>query len=304
MERTLKKKIVVIGAVNMDIGGTPREALIDRDSNPGTVTLRPGGVGRNIAHDLCLLGAEVSLIAAVGGDVYGAAILESCRSIGIDMSMSLVLPERRSSTYLYVNDASGDMHIAISDMEIALCVTPEYLAPLMEEINRADAVVLDANLTAETIAFVCEHCTVPVYADPVSTVKAEKLRPVLHRLFCLKPNAIEAEKLSGESEPARAAAALNALVVNRVYISCGGDGMYAAEEGKLLRLPAERINVVNTTGAGDAATAAIVFAGVNGLGLEEAAALGMKAGALTCTCVEANNPELASLSEGLGSTGV
>ena len=53
--------VTVIGAVNMDICGRPANALIMRDSNPGAVTLTPGGVGRNIAHDLCLLGLDGSV---------------------------------------------------------------------------------------------------------------------------------------------------------------------------------------------------------------------------------------------------
>lgn len=93
----------------MDIGGSPAGRLVMRDSNPGLVTLKPGGVGRNIAHDLRLLGLEVSLAAALGGDMYAAAIRESCAAAGLDMSMALVLPERRSSTYLYVTDGTGDM---------------------------------------------------------------------------------------------------------------------------------------------------------------------------------------------------
>ena len=48
--------VCVVGAVNLDICGRPSRKLIFRDSNPGTVTLTPGGVGRNIAHDLRLLG--------------------------------------------------------------------------------------------------------------------------------------------------------------------------------------------------------------------------------------------------------
>lgn len=279
----------------MDIGGTPAAALVAQDSNPGTVSLRPGGVGRNIAHDLCLMGASVSLIAAVGGDVYGTAIMESCRAIGMDMSMSLLLPERRSSTYLYVNDEKGDMHVAISDMEISKCITAEYLAPLMERINAADAVVVDANLERETIEFICNNCTVPVYSDPVSTVKAMKLQGVMDKLFCLKPNAIEAEKLTGIADAAASAAALVKRGVHRVFVSCGADGMIAADSREVIKVPTAVTELVNTNGAGDAAAAAIIMAGVNGMSLRESAELAMKASALICSCVEANSPKLGEI---------
>ncbi len=295
MESNVKKKVVVIGAVNMDIGGSPSSAIVMRDSNPGVVTMKPGGVGRNIAHNLCNLGLDVSLVAAIGGDVYGSAIMDSCNALGMDMSMAAVLPERRSSTYLYINDEKGDMQLAVSDMDIAFCVDPAHLEKHMDSINKADAVVLDANLSPESIAYVVEHCTVPVYSDPVSTVKALRLKPHLGGIYALKPNLMEAEVLTGEKGAEKAAKALIAMGLKRVFVSLGEDGMLAVDENELIRLPRIEVDVLNTTGAGDAAAAAIVYAGVMGAGLRESMELSMKAGALTTRCVEANHPNLASI---------
>ena len=76
----LQNKAAVIGGLNADIWGRPSGPIILRDSNPGSVTLTPGGVGRNIAHDLCLLGLDVSLVSAVGDDsnsVWTSAVCAS-----------------------------------------------------------------------------------------------------------------------------------------------------------------------------------------------------------------------------------
>ncbi len=292
MERVSAPRVAVIGGVNMDIGGSPFAKLVMRDSNPGIITARPGGVGRNIAHDLRLLGVRVSLVTAVGGDVYGQGILESCRELGIDMSLARILPERRSSTYLYVTDETGDMQIGIADMEITECITPEYLASRMEEINAFDAVVLDANLPAESVEHAARHCTVPIIADPVSTAKATRLVPVLDRLWAIKPNIYEAEKLTGEHEPQRAAAVLLDRGVKRVFISLGEDGMLASERGRTVHIPRELVTVVNTTGAGDAATSAIVWAALAGMDIAGCARAAVRAGAITASCEGANNPAL------------
>lgn len=291
----MKNRVVVIGGVNMDIGGSPAAALVLRDSNPGMLSMRAGGVGRNIAHDLRLLGAEVSLIAAVGGDVYGTGIMESCSAIGLDMSMARIMPERRSSTYLYVNDESGDMLVAIADMDICREISPEYLAPLMERISSAAAVVLDCNLEAQTLEYIAENCTAPLYADPVSTVKSLRLSGIISRLTAIKPNAIEAEKLTGESDPELAARALVNAGVKQVFVSMGSRGMIAADRDRLLHLPAAPAKVVNTTGAGDAAMAAIVRAGMLGLDLKGAAKAALRAGALTAECPEPNCPRLSDI---------
>ncbi len=275
----------------MDIWGRPERALVPKDSNPGTVSLRPGGVGRNIAHDLRLLGLEVSLVAAIGGDVYAAAITESCRALGIDLSYAPVFPQRRSSTYLYISDEKGDMQLAVSDMDICSALTAEYAASVLPKLQ-AGAIVVDANLPEDTIRYICNNSSIPVYADPVSTAKAVKLLPVLHRLSAMKPNALEAEKLTGEKDPERAARALVEMGVKRVFVSLGSRGMIAADEKELLLLPAPLTQVVNTTGAGDAATAAIVLSGIKGLSLRETAELAQRAGAVTCGSESPNAEEL------------
>ena len=285
---------VVFGGINMDIWGRPAAPLVQKDSNPGAVTMRPGGVGRNIAHDLRLLGLEVSLVAPIGGDVYAAAVVDSCQALGIDLSMAPVFKDMRSSTYLYITDENGDMELAVSDMELCSALTPELVAPILPRLQ-AGAVVVDANLPPETIAYICNHCPIPVYADPVSTVKAMKLQPVLHRLAAIKPNALEAECLTGESDPERAALALVDRGVQRVFISLGAQGMIAADKKELLRLPGLATQVVNSTGAGDAATAAIVLAGIRGMSLRETALLAQKAGTATCRSESANAPELANI---------
>lgn len=293
MEPEIKQySAVVIGGANMDICGSPSGKLIGEDSNPGAVSVRPGGVGRNIAHNLCLLGLDVSLITALGGDIFSAGLLESCRALGMDMRMARSLPERRSSTYLYVTDESGDMHVGISDMDIVESVSPEWLSQHIARINRADAVVIDANLPEASIAYLAANCTAPMIADPVSTVKALRLKSILPRLRAIKPNALEAAALTGEQEPERAAKALLRAGVKQVYVSLGPDGILAAQGESLIRLPCENRPVVNTTGAGDAATAAIVWAGVHGLDLASTAAAALRAGAITAACPDTNSPGL------------
>ena len=215
------KRVIVVGGMNLDLLGIPDVPLIARDSTPGRIAVRPGGVGRNIAHNLCLLGQEVHLITALGGDLYGDGLRESCRALGMDLSMSLFLPDRRSSSYLYVTDESGDMHVGISDMEITRCLTPEVLAPHREAINASDAVIVDANLEAETLRWIGENLNVPLYADPVSTAKAPRLKALLPRLRALKPNGLEALALTGEHDSLSAIRALQEQGVGRVFLSLG-----------------------------------------------------------------------------------
>ena len=73
---------VVVGGVNLDIGGTPAKTMVLHDSNPGTVRMSLGGVGRNIAHNMALLGVPTALITALGEDLPARQIANSCKELG------------------------------------------------------------------------------------------------------------------------------------------------------------------------------------------------------------------------------
>ena len=188
--------VTVVGGMNMDIGGRPYKTLVGKDSNPGAVRMSPGGVGRNIAHNMSLMGLDVRLVTAFGDDVYAQKLAAVCGELGIDISQSPVIPGGHTSTYLFINDEAGDMQLAVADMDIYENLTPGVLASRRQLLDGSQVVVLDTNLPAESIAWVAENCKAPIFADPVSTAKAEKLQPVLGRLHTLKPNRLEAELLS------------------------------------------------------------------------------------------------------------
>ena len=207
---------VVVGGVNMDIGGQPYGELVVADSNPGRVRMSLGGVGRNIAHNMSLLGMDTRMLTVFGDDLYAQRIAASCGELGIDISQCLTVPGGSTSTYLFVADRRGDMSVAVSDMEIYAHMTPSFLASRSGLLNSAQLIVVDTNIPAETIAWLTDHVKLPIFSDPVSTAKAEKLRPVLGKLHTLKPNQLEAELLSGveirdEDSPNRAADALLAI---------------------------------------------------------------------------------------------
>ena len=76
--------VTVVGGMNMDIGGWPSEELVAQDSNPGRVRMSPGGVGRNIAHNMSLMGLDVRLLTAFGDDVYAQKLAAVCGELGIE----------------------------------------------------------------------------------------------------------------------------------------------------------------------------------------------------------------------------
>ncbi len=290
---------VVVGGVNVDIGGRSFAPLVDADSNPGSVHVTLGGVGRNIAHNLSLMGTDVRILTAFGDDIHGQRIAASCSELGIDASHARRITGGTTSTYLYLADENGEMALAVSDMEICKKITPTYLASNLSLLQNAQVVIADANIPPESLIYLAENCTAPLFCDPVSTAKAEKLRPILSRIHTLKPNRLEAELLSGVKieTPADAAAAadkLLALGVHRLFISLGADGIYAAMGKERHLLPNRPGEMVNTTGCGDAAMAAIGWAYLEGMNLKETALAALAAGAIAMESAETINPAMSA----------
>lgn len=288
---------VVVGGVNVDIGGRSFAPLVDADSNPGQVTISLGGVGRNIAHNLSLMGVDVRLLTAYGDDLNGERVAASCSELGIGLSHALQVPGTATSTYLYLTGPEGEMALAVSDMSVCDRITPAYLARNLTLLQNAQVVVADANIPGESLQYLADNVTVPLFVDPVSTIKAEKLRPILHKIHTLKPNRLEAELLSGvpirtlEDVPL-AADKLLQLGVHRLFLSLGADGVYAAMGSQRVMLPPIPGHMVNTTGCGDAFMAALVWAYLEGQDLETTARAGLAAGSIAMESGETINPAM------------
>ena len=290
---------VVVGGVNVDIGGRSFAPLVASDSNPGRVSLSLGGVGRNIAHNLSLMGTDVRLLTAYGDDLHGERVAASCAELGIDLSHALRIPGAATSTYLYLADDRGEMALAVSDMEICKKIPPAYLSGRLPLLQNAQVVGADANLPRESLEFLAENCTAPLFVDPVSTVKAEKLRPILSRIHTLKPNRLEAELLSGvpihgTADVAKAVDVLLDKGVHRVFVSLGPDGVYAAMGDARVTLPNIPGSMVNTTGCGDAFMAALVWAYLEGMTLRDTALAGLAAGSIAMESPETINPAMSA----------
>ena len=295
------KYAVVIGAANIDIGGTPYKPLIPGDSNPGVIKMSYGGVARNIAHNLTMLGVEVEFVTAAGDDTLGMEMLKRCEGTGMDTSLSIIVPGGSSSVYLFINDEAGEMELALSHVDIVKNITPEYLESISDVINSASVVVADCNLSQEALLKLKDICKVPFYVDTVSVSHADKIKGHLEGIDTLKPNLLEAEFLSdmiieSEYDCLEAARTIINQGVRRVFISMGPHGMIAADKDHAIMVDRYPASVRNTTGAGDSAMAAIVWSSLNeeGDGLAAPAMAANAAASATISVDATIHPEMSS----------
>lgn len=254
---------VVIGGANMDLCGRSARELVRNDSNPGQLTSSAGGVGRNIADNLSRLGSTVQFISALGDDMWGEQLKSACYEAGVGMDHSLTVTGARSSSYLSIHNSDGEMEIALNDMDLLEQLDAGQLAQRDGVITRAKALILDANLSHSALDYLFSlHSELPIFVDPVSTVKAAKISPYLDRIHTLKPNLMEAELLSGiaykeRKDVEKMANVLHDKGVKNILISLGSEGVYASNLNGSLFIAPVKTQVKNVTGAGDALMAGL-----------------------------------------------
>jgi pseudouridine kinase len=270
-------KITVIGAANIDIHGFSFEEILPKESNPGRVKFCLGGVGRNISENLARAGAKVQLISSIGGDTNSQWLMASCRDMGIDMSETIVFPEMNASIYLDIMNANGDMELAVSDLVVLEMMSPEHLKEKHEVLNKARVIVLDTGLREDVIYHVLDNYRhIPIFVDPVSSPKAKKIKHRLQGIHTLKLNRLEAQFLTDtlivdDAGLNAAAAAILDEGVQRVFITLGEAGVFYMEGTYSNRFKAGAAKIVNTTGAGDAFMAGVVYSFINGYDLDRTA---------------------------------
>ncbi len=291
--------ITVLGAANIDIGGKPFNELTERDSNPGTVRMASGGVGRNIAHNLSLLGNKVIFISAFGEDAYADQLRKELSELGVDTRESLIVKEDPTSVYLFITDRDGNMALAVNDMGIYSHLTPEFIRKKEDVLLKSSLVAVDANLPEDAIETVCRLSTCPVIAESVSCSKAPRLKKSLPLIHTVTGTYIEAEVLSGiridPDDTQSLKAASDILLkegVKRVVITLSERGVYFADKDiskKLSPLPAK---MVNGNGAGDSLLSGLITGFSKGLSFESSILLGLSCAAITLETSRTNNPAL------------
>lgn len=274
----------VIGGANADIVATTHKPFVPGDSNPGKVRLMAGGVARNIAHNLALLGNEVVFLTVFGGDSLGQFTADSCRKANIDISLCDTATDDTHSCFLSINNCDGEIVGGVSDMLTVNGITPDWIASKLAQIGPVDALVADANLPVESLAYLIDHAEAPLYIDAVSGAKAPKVKEALAQstkktIFTLKCNQLEWKLL------------YPATGIQRIFVSLGAEGLEVLDNGVITRFASLPCQVMNTTGAGDALMAGIIHAGPQA-SIEEAARVGLRCAKITVESPDTVNNKL------------
>ncbi len=293
------RKLYAMGGATVDLVGRPYKPLKYQDSNPGSVKLSFGGVARNIAENAVRCNTDVSLMALFGDDPFGQLCYAYCQKIGIDLTYSKVLSNQNSATYLALLQDSGEMNLAIADMEILNKVQIHDFDLGISAMNKDDYCALDTNLNVEVLEALCAKIPAKIAMDPISTQKAVKAKTILNHLTVFKPNIIEAEiicnfEIRDENAIKKALDFFIQQGVKEIFITAGEKGVYTSDGHSKYHVYHQSVETVNTTGGGDAFLGVYLSYRLKGYDWIEATKWGLCASYLT---VQSNDTVVPDLNE-------
>lgn len=289
--------ILVVGAAFVDIKGFPTEGYIPTGRNVGRIEYVHGGVARNVVEDIANLELRPTYLGIVDDSPMGADVLRKLKNHKVNCDYVLTIPDGMG-TWLAVFDMNGEVAGSVSKRPNMLPLV-ELLEKKGDEIfSQAKSVVMECDLDKELVKKVlslAEKHQLKSFALVSNMSLAVERRDLLRRFDCIICNQQEAGLLFMEDYEEKSAAEMQSILADKVIragfhsmvVTLGADGaVYADETGNSGFCPAKRVQVKDTTGAGDAFCAGLSAALTYGKNMDEALEVGTTLAASVITSTD------------------
>ena len=287
--------IVVIGDVFIDIKGYSTSPYIPYGRNAGTIAQIHGGVGRNVVEDIANVELKPTFVSLVDNDAMGEDVIQKLNRHKVDTQYMRKV-ENGMGTWLAVFDHEGDVVASISkrpDHRPIEQILDEHGDEIFKD---ADSIVIEIDIDKEIVKktfHYAEKYQKKVYAIVSNMSIAIERRDFIRRTACFVCNQQEAGILFSEDyenmTPEKLAEILQERITSakipQMVVTMGGDGaVYADQDGNSGVYPALKVDVVDTTGAGDAFFSGVCIGLTYGKTLREACGIGTRlASTVICT---------------------
>jgi len=250
-------KILVIGSSNTDM-----VVRTKRFPQPGETILGeefymfPGGKGANQAVAAARLGGDVTFICKLGDDIFGKKALEGLDKEHINSQHVLIDSEVSSGIAMITVDTSGENQIVVASGANAM-ITPEDLEMAHAAFETCDIILLQLEIPLKTVDYAIQKGYQMGKKVILNPAPAQSLTDELYSsLFLITPNETEAETLTGipvsdNDSAANAASVLLKRGVQYVIITMGAKGALFMSEESFECISVPKVEVVDTTAAGD-----------------------------------------------------
>jgi len=287
--------IVVLGAVFVDIKGYPQDTYIPGGRNAGRVEQVHGGVSRNIVEDIANVELRPTFVSLVDRTGAGLDVVEKLRRHKINTDYVSITPDGMG-TWLAIFNNEGDVVAAISKR-------PD-LRPILNTLEKhgdeifanADSVVIEIDMDRDIVKEVFRYADKygkDVYAVVSNMSIAVERRDFLRKCACFVCNQQEAGILFLEDYAGKTPAEMMSLLpervanagIRRMVVTMGGEGaVYVDGDGSVGFCPPQKVDVKDTTGAGDAFFSGVTIGLTYGKTLGEACQIGTRlAASVICT---------------------
>lgn len=302
--------IFAIGSAALDIKTRLSRKPLHTTDVPGLITLRPGGVTRNIAENLARLNLPITFHGILGDDPQARVVIDLSREAGLevralprsspapdDLLRLKLKSDLPTATLNVVLAPDGQQLAGAFDGEILDALQPLDLEPVRDLIHSASAVICDCGLPADVLLHLRSILSSDsfFYCNPSSVALSPRLEPLLDRLDLITCNHLEASALTGVKidGPAKLISAAMILVksgVKRAVVTFGARGLGYADEARSQYHPALAAKLIDATGAGDALAAGMITALLNDQSIPMVIKHGLAAAALTCESADSVSP--------------
>lgn len=277
--------IVVIGAVFVDIKGYPESNFIPTGRNVGRVEQVHGGVGRNVAEDIANCELRPTFVSLVDQTGSGADVLRKLKNHRVNTDYIRQTRDGMGS-WLAVFDNDGDVCASISKRPNLLPIADILDKHGDEIISNADSVIIEIDVDKEIVKRtfkLAQKYNKKVFSVVANMSIALERRDFLKSINCFVCNIQEAGILFSDDYSEKSSEEMVEIISQKVIaaripsmiVTMGGDGaVYADIHGDKGFCPARRVEVKDTTGAGDSFCAGVAIGLTYGKSLKEACDIG------------------------------
>ncbi|HME50967.1 MAG TPA: carbohydrate kinase family protein [Candidatus Lokiarchaeia archaeon] len=273
----IKPEIIGLGEIALDwVDQIQHFPSPDEKIDASSQNFFTGGVTANFLTGAARLGASTGFLGAVGEDEYGQFLLDGMASAGIDASYVL-RKDKSAVNFIMVAQDSGEKIIIQSPyMQTTKLEVGEIDEDYFSDAKSLHTTAIHTDLTLHCLEIAKRNkITVSLDLEKQIAVRGlNVLQPIIENVDILLPNKEGAKTLTGENNIEEAAKKFLEWGPRVVIITLGGDGCLVTTETMQERVPAYKVDVIDTTGAGDAFCASFIVAHViKGMDVMDAALL-------------------------------